>query len=134
MSSPIRILHLEDSPLDAELIHIRLEELDVPWKVIRVTGKLDFENALRNNDFDLIFCDIDKAGYPAALPVIATKLRPGGLLITDNLLWHGRIFDAGDTTPETVAIREYTRLLTTSPDWITTLVPIRDGLMVAQRG
>lgn len=83
--------------------------------------------------FDLIFCDIDKVGYPAALPVIEAKLRPGGLLITDNLLWHGRIFDPGDISPETTAIREYTRLLTASPDWITTLVPIRDGLMVAQR-
>lgn len=83
--------------------------------------------------FDLIFCDIDKVGYPAALPVIEAKLRSGGLLITDNLLWHGRIFDSTDNTPETRAIREYTRLVTSSPNWISTLVPIRDGLLVAQR-
>lgn len=83
--------------------------------------------------FDLIFCDIDKVGYPAALPVMEAKLRPGGLLITDNLLWHGRILDSTDTSPETTAIREYTRLVSTSPAWIGSLVPIRDGLLVARR-
>ena len=96
---------------------------------------LEAVQALRETPgpFDLIFCDIDKVGYPAALPVIESKLRPGGLLITDNLLWHGRIFDAKDTSPETAAIREYTRLMTSSPHWIAALVPIRDGLLVAQR-
>jgi caffeoyl-CoA O-methyltransferase len=83
--------------------------------------------------FDLIFNDIDKAGYPAALPVIREKLRPGGVLIVDNMLWHGRIFDAKDTSPETEGVRELTRLLTQDPGWMTTLVPIRDGLMVAYK-
>jgi predicted O-methyltransferase YrrM len=83
--------------------------------------------------FDLIFNDIDKAGYPAALPVIRERLRPGGLLITDNLLWHGRILDREDEAPETAAIREYTRLITTDPGWTAMVVPIRDGLLVARR-
>jgi predicted O-methyltransferase YrrM len=83
--------------------------------------------------FDLIFCDIDKTGYPDALPVMESKLRPGGLLITDNLLWHGRIFDATDQSAETRAIREFTRLVTGSPVWVPSLIPIRDGLLVAER-
>src|SRR5262245_8449189 len=44
--------------------------------------------------FDIIFNDIDKRGYPDSLPVIESRLRTGGMLITDNLLWSGRIFDA----------------------------------------
>jgi len=83
--------------------------------------------------FDLIFNDIDKNGYPAALPVIAEKLRSGGALIVDNMLWHGRIFDDGDQAPETRGIRELTRLLTTDPGWIVSLIPIRDGLFVAYK-
>jgi predicted O-methyltransferase YrrM len=83
--------------------------------------------------FDLIFCDIDKQSYPAALDVIATKLRPGGVLITDNVLWSGRIFDESDDSPATEAIREYTRRVTTDPAWSTTIVPIRDGLAVSVR-
>jgi caffeoyl-CoA O-methyltransferase len=80
--------------------------------------------------FDVIFMDIDKAGYPAAIPVITERLRSGGLLIVDNALWSGAVFDPSDTAADTEAIREATRLLTTGPAWATTLVPIRDGLLV----
>ncbi len=91
--------------------------------------------ALRETDgpFDVIFNDIDKHAYPASLPVIAEKLRPGSLLIVDNLLWHGRIFDESDRSDDTQGVRELTRLITSSPDWIATLVPVRDGLMVAYK-
>lgn len=83
--------------------------------------------------FDLIFNDIDKEGYPASLAVIADKLRPGGLLITDNLIWHGAVLDAADRSAATDAIREYTRLITSDPGWSAMVVPIRDGLLVARR-
>ena len=83
--------------------------------------------------FDIIFLDIDKPGYPAAIPVIADRLRRGGVLIVDNMLWSGRVFDESDTAPATLAIREATRMLTRSADWVSTIVPIRDGLMVAMK-
>ncbi len=83
--------------------------------------------------FDVIFNDIDKEGYPAALPVIHAKLRPGGVFIADNLLWHGQVLDPSDATPDTVAIRELTPLVTTSAEWTSMVVPIRDGLLVARR-
>jgi caffeoyl-CoA O-methyltransferase len=83
--------------------------------------------------FDLIFNDIDKHGYPASLPVIAEKLRPGGVLIIDNMLWHGAIFDDSDQSPATVGVKEFTRLITTDPGWIASLVPIRDGVIVAYK-
>jgi predicted O-methyltransferase YrrM len=83
--------------------------------------------------FDLIFNDIDKRGYPASLPVIAEKLRPGGALIIDNMLWHGGIFDQNEQSPDAQGVREFTRLITTDPGWIASLVPIRDGLIVAYK-
>lgn len=83
--------------------------------------------------FDLIFNDIDKEGYPASLPVVVEKLRPGGLLIVDNMIWHGRIFDAGDRSPQTAGVRELTRLIAGDPRWISSVVPVRDGLLVAWR-
>ena len=91
--------------------------------------------ALRNTDntFDIIFNDIDKEGYPASIPVIVEKLRPGGLLIIDNMLWSGKIFDEQDTSGATQGVREVTKLLTDSNQWITTLAPIRDGLIVAMK-
>lgn len=91
--------------------------------------------ALRETDgpFDLIFNDIDKHAYPESLGVIAGKLRPGGVLIVDNLLWHGQVLDPHDRERDTEAIRTFTQMLTTSPEWIASLVPIRDGLMVAYK-
>ena len=91
--------------------------------------------ALRETDgpFDLIFNDINKDGYPASLPVIAEKLRPGGVLIIDNMIWHGAIFDANDHSASTEGVREITRLLTTDPGWVSTLLPLRDGLIVAYK-
>ena len=83
--------------------------------------------------FDLIFNDIDKDGYPAALPVIAAKLRPGGVLIIDNMLLRGRVFDAEASGADLDGVREFTRMITGDDAWITTLVPIRDGLIVARR-
>jgi caffeoyl-CoA O-methyltransferase len=83
--------------------------------------------------FDLIFNDIDKVGYPASLPVIVRQLRRGGLLLVDNLLWHGRVLDSTDQAPDTTGVRELTRLVTTDPAWIASIVPIRDGILVAQR-
>jgi predicted O-methyltransferase YrrM len=83
--------------------------------------------------FDLIFNDIEKEDYPNSLPVIAEKLRPGGVLIVDNMLWHGRIFDAKDHTPATNGIRTMTGLLTQSAGWVTSLIPVRDGVMLAYK-
>jgi len=83
--------------------------------------------------FDLIFNDIDKEDYTDSLPVIAGKLRHGGVLIVDNMLWHGYIFDSKDKTPATESIRKLTEMLTHSPEWITSLVPVRDGVMLAYK-
>jgi predicted O-methyltransferase YrrM len=91
--------------------------------------------ALRAADgpFDLIFNDIDKQGYPDSLPAIAEKLRPGGALIIDNMLWHGAIFDPSDRSPATAGVREFTQRITTDPGWIATLIPVRDGVIVAYK-
>jgi predicted O-methyltransferase YrrM len=83
--------------------------------------------------FDVIFCDIDKDAYPKALPVIKEKLQPTGVLIIDNMLWHGRIFDDDDQSPSTKGVREFTSLITTDPDWIVSLFPIRDGVILAYK-
>ncbi len=86
-----------------------------------------------DGSFDLIFNDIDKEYYPASLPIIEEKLRPGGVLIIDNMVWNGRVWDDAVQDEATQGIRETTRLLTESPNWICSLLPIRDGLLVAYK-
>ncbi len=83
--------------------------------------------------FDIIFNDIDKQAYPESLGVIKNKLRSGGILIIDNMLWSGRIFDPKDTSLATEGIREFTRRITTDNDWVVSLTPVRDGMIVAYK-
>jgi len=81
-------------------------------------------------EFDLIFNDVDKHQYPDVFRKAVPRLRRGGLLVADNVLWGGRVA-RGETDRETVAIREFNRLLFSSPDLMTTIVPLRDGVSVS---
>lgn len=83
--------------------------------------------------FDIIFNDIDKEGYPDSLPVIKEKLRHGGVFIIDNMLWHGQTLDPDDHEITTEAIRRFTHDVTHDPDWIVSLIPARDGMIVAYK-
>ena len=86
-----------------------------------------------DGSFDLIFNDINKRDYPASIDVILPRLRRGGVLIIDNLLWSGRILDSADQSPDTEGVRAVTRKIMESPDWIASIVPVRDGVLVAYR-
>jgi predicted O-methyltransferase YrrM len=82
--------------------------------------------------WDIIYNDIDKAGYPATIELAYQHLRPGGLFITDNLFWHGRVF-TGATDADTQGVIEFTRQLFAHPGFISTIYPARDGVAVAVR-
>ena len=83
--------------------------------------------------FDVILVDIDKQDYPSTLERTVPKLRPGGLLITDNLLWDGDVLRETPNHEWTPAIREYTRLLVAHPALETVILPLRDGVGVSRR-
>ena len=85
-----------------------------------------------NDSFDLIFIDIDKELYPRALALAKMKLKLGGLLMADNLLWFGQVLERkGDASTE--GIKEFNRKLFNDCDFISTLLPIRDGIGVAYK-
>ncbi|MBI1788465.1 MAG: O-methyltransferase [Acidobacteria bacterium] len=81
--------------------------------------------------FDLIFNDVDKEGYLAVLEAVPSRLRKGGLFLTDNTLWHARVLDPREEADH--AVVEFNRRLYASPDFFTALVPIRDGVSVSLR-
>jgi len=82
-------------------------------------------------EFDIIFCDIDKEDYPRALRLALPRIRKGGLLVADNVLWSGRVAEKDPKEASTKAIQEFNRLLYSSPELFTTILPIRDGVAVA---
>jgi predicted O-methyltransferase YrrM len=89
-----------------------------------------------DGDFDLIFNDIDKDGYPAAWRAASDRIRTGGLYVCDNVLWYGRVAveDPDDGRPQyTEAVLEHNRLVAEDERYVSTIVPTRDGVLVAIR-
>jgi predicted O-methyltransferase YrrM len=84
--------------------------------------------------FDLIFNDVDKHGYPDVLRAAVPRLRRGGLLVTDNVLWSGRVArKAARSDANTRGIQEFNRLLYAARELEPVIVPLRDGVAVAQK-
>jgi predicted O-methyltransferase YrrM len=82
--------------------------------------------------WDIVYNDIDKDGYPATVELAFEHLRPGGLFITDNVLWAGRVLDGEDDgSAATRGVREFTRRLLAHPGFLTAIDPTRDGVAVA---
>ncbi|PYT67868.1 MAG: O-methyltransferase [Acidobacteria bacterium] len=84
--------------------------------------------------FDLIFIDVDKQQYPAALHAALPKLQQGGLLITDNTLWSGKAArPAAENDKDTKCIQEFNRLVYASKELYAVLIPLRDGVTVCRK-
>jgi caffeoyl-CoA O-methyltransferase len=84
--------------------------------------------------FDLIFNDVDKHQYPAALCAALPKLRRGGLLITDNTIWSGKAArPAAEDDHDTKGVQEFNRLVYASKELYPVLIPLRDGVTVCRK-
>jgi caffeoyl-CoA O-methyltransferase len=84
--------------------------------------------------FDLVFIDADKPNYPNYFDAVIDRVRPGGLIIADNVLWSGRVLRPGpDAEETTAAIVAYNTKVLNDPRVEQVLVPLRDGLLVARR-
>ena len=87
-------------------------------------------------EFDVVYNDIDKDGYPAAWTAARERIRVGGLYVCDNVLWSGRVAvqDRDDPRPVyTQAILEHNRMIAEDDRFISSIVPTRDGVFVALR-
>jgi len=95
---------------------------------IRVGDALEFLSE-EKEQYDIIFNDVDKTDYPRVFRLVLPRLKKGGLFITDNVLWSGRVAKPNPEA-ETKAILEFNELIYHSPDLFTTILPIRDGVAV----
>ena len=85
----------------------------------------------QKQEFDIIFNDVDKEDYPRVLHMVSSRLRRGGLFITDNALWYGQVTEAEPKKESTRAILEFNKRLYAMQEFFTTILPIRDGVAVA---
>jgi predicted O-methyltransferase YrrM len=88
-------------------------------------------------EFDVVYCDIDKEGYPDAWRAARERIRVGGLYLCDNVLWSGQVAepeaDHGRDERTTEAILEHNRLIAEDERYVSTIVPTRDGVFAALR-
>jgi predicted O-methyltransferase YrrM len=87
----------------------------------------------QKQEFDIIFNDVDKEDYPRVLHLVHGRLRKGGLFITDNVLWSGRVTQTNSQEASTRAIQDFNRRLYANQEFFTTVLPIRDGVAVAMK-
>lgn len=94
---------------------------------------LDVLPRLTDGHYDIVFCDGDKHEYAAYLAEARRLLRPGGVLVFDNALWHDQVADPAQRDPETMAIRELLEVIQQDETLTPVLLPVGDGLLVAKK-
>ena len=83
--------------------------------------------------FDLVFIDADKSNYPNYLEIILPKLKKGSVILSDNVLWSGKVVEKVKKDDiDTQALLKYNQALNTHPRLETVLLPIRDGLTISR--
>jgi caffeoyl-CoA O-methyltransferase len=112
------------------------------WDRVRYrVGDALNEFAEEAGDFDVVYCDVDKDGYPDCWRAARDRIRLGGLWLCDNTIWSGRVATTTDATTTdregpagwTAFIREHNRLVAEDSRYVVSIVPIRDGVMTALR-
>jgi len=128
------VLHTID--INEELYDLQRKYFDrSPWssRIIQHTGNaLEIIPSLEVK-FDLVFIDADKSNYPKYLELLLSKLPKGAVILSDNVLWSGKVVEPlseGDV--DTRALLDYNKLINEHPRLETVLLPIRDGLSVSR--
>jgi len=124
-----RVIYTDGDPKRAEKARRYFERAGVTKRIkVRVGDALEFLSEDKEK-YDIIFNDVDKTDYPRVFRLALPRLKSGGLFVTDNVLWSGKIRKPNpDAT--TKAILEFNKLICESPDLFTTILPIRDGVAV----
>jgi len=126
-----RVFYTDGDPKNADQARKYFDRAGVAERIeIGIGDALELLSE-HKQEFDVIFNDVDKEDYPRVFRLATSRLRKGGLFVTDNVLWSGRVADRKNREASTKAILEFNRLLYGSPDFFTTILPIRDGVAVA---
>ncbi|HWG59721.1 MAG TPA: O-methyltransferase [Candidatus Acidoferrales bacterium] len=126
------VFYTDGDPANAERARDYLHRAGVQDRVRIRVGDAFAALDGTSGSFDLILIDIDKHQYPAALRKALPRLRRGGLLVTDNVLWSGRVASKAKDA-DTRAIRQFNRTMYRSRGLFPVIVPLRDGVAVCRK-
>jgi predicted O-methyltransferase YrrM len=127
-----RVVYTDGDPKNADKARRYFERAGVHRRItVRVGDAFEFLSE-EKEQYDIIFNDVDKVDYPRALRLALPRLKSGGLFITDNVLWSGKVSQP-DPDATTKAILEFNKLIYESKDLFTTILPLRDGVAVCTK-
>ncbi len=124
-----RVVYTDGDPKVAAKARRYFERAGVSQRIaVRVGDALELLSEEKET-YDIIFNDVDKTDYPRVFRLALPRLKSGGLFITDNVLWSGKVSQS-NPDPETKAILEFNQLIYKSKELFTTILPIRDGVSI----
>lgn len=128
-----RVYYTDGSAENARQAETYLERAEVRDRVqILIGDALDLIDQIEG-EFDIVFNDVDKEDYPRVFEKAAGRVRVGGLLVSDNALWYGRVADPNVIDPDTSGVRLFNKLLFSDPRYSASIVPLRDGIAIGLR-
>lgn len=98
----------------------------------RLESALPYCQSLDRDSIDMVFIDADKSNYPHYFSALKDKVKLGGFILVDNILWHGQVLDEKPDN-RTKSILKITRDMFENPDWQCQILPIRDGILIGRR-
>jgi caffeoyl-CoA O-methyltransferase len=122
----------DGDPANAELARKNFERAGVTGQIRFMTGDAVELLDKVQGEFDIILIDVYKHQYPAALKKSLPRLKSGGLVITDNVLWSGRVTEA-PKDEQTRGILEFNKMIYGSPELFSVIVPLRDGVAICRK-
>ena len=127
-----RVIFTDGDPKNAEQARRNFQRSGVAERVvIRIGEALEFLSEQKPESLDIVFNDVDKEDYPRVFRLAVPRLKPGGLFVSDNVLWHGRVAEKQPELASTRAIQEFNRMLYSSHELFPVIIPLRDGVAVA---
>jgi len=101
--------------------------------IVQINGKAQELIPSLDNEFDLIFIDGDKREYIEYYSLAIGKLKPGGFILADNVLWGGQAMDPGSSDPQARGIIAFNEMIRNDPAVEIVTIPVRDGLMLIRK-
>jgi caffeoyl-CoA O-methyltransferase len=117
----------------SEFTQTYFEKTGVALKIVNVHNRLQDMIGIINEEPDLVYIDGDKREYAEYFRLIIDKVRPGGFIIADNVLWGGKVFEKGIKDPQTKGIIEFNEMINKQKNIENIILPIRDGIMLIRK-
>jgi caffeoyl-CoA O-methyltransferase len=130
-----RVIYTDSDTKNAQRAAKNFAEAKMETRIeVRIGDALKFLQEEANESFDIIFNDVNKELYPQVLELAIPRLKSGGLFITDNVLWSGRVTQPESERDErTKAIDLFNDALFGRRELFSTIVPLRDGVAIARK-